>query len=118
MNSTILLLPNCECGLEDSSKESGGPLQSRLSNADNRCALDGLIRGRPGMQAHDTQQALCNLLCTRKLVAPELNRLVRGYHSDTPIQEYGVWFYYPCSRRLVHLLDKPRSAPETNLEVQ
>lgn len=36
----------------------------------------------------------------------ELNEAALNYLGTTPLEEYGVWVYYPWSKRLVHILDE------------
>lgn len=43
---------------------------------------------------------------TRKLSTADLDGLVRSCLDGWPADHYGVWVYYPWSRRLVHLLDE------------
>ncbi len=42
-----------------------------------------------------------------KYNTPELDAAALAHLGRTPAQIYGVWVYYPWSRRLVHLLDEP-----------
>lgn len=41
-----------------------------------------------------------------KLKADDYTRLIEQRLGDLSIKEYGVWVYYPWSKRLVHLLDE------------
>lgn len=65
----------------------------------------------PAAQVHDRIEAqLRDLMATRhpgaKLSPAELTALVRRQLDGRTVDEYGVWVYYPWSRRLVHLLDE------------
>lgn len=41
-----------------------------------------------------------------KLKADDYSRLISQHLGDRNIKEYGVWVYYPWSKRMVHLLDE------------
>lgn len=41
-----------------------------------------------------------------KLTAEDYKILIANHIGETPMDEYGVWVYYPWSRRMVHMLDK------------
>jgi molybdopterin/thiamine biosynthesis adenylyltransferase len=41
-----------------------------------------------------------------KIAAPDYEALINDHLNGTPLQQYGVWVYYPWSRKLVHLLDE------------
>lgn len=41
-----------------------------------------------------------------KIADKDYPEYISQHLGDTPMEEYGVWVYYPWSRRLVHLLDK------------
>lgn len=41
-----------------------------------------------------------------KFTPDELNKEIENHIKNTPIQEYGVWVYYPWLNKLVHLLDE------------
>ena len=43
---------------------------------------------------------------TRCLTASEIDSLLQAHIGSTPLWQYGCWFYYPWSNRLVHLLDE------------
>jgi molybdopterin/thiamine biosynthesis adenylyltransferase len=42
----------------------------------------------------------------KKFSVDELNQEIEKYLKDTPIQEYGVWVYYPWLNKIIHLLDE------------
>ncbi|MBL7933224.1 MAG: Rv1355c family protein [Bacteroidia bacterium] len=42
----------------------------------------------------------------RKFSSDELEKEVKKHIGETPLDVYGVWVYYPWSRRLVHILDE------------
>lgn len=43
---------------------------------------------------------------TKRLSGTELSTLLQEHIGSTPLWQYGCWFYYPWSNRLVHLLDE------------
>jgi len=43
---------------------------------------------------------------SKKFKEDELEKLAKEHLCTTPINEYGVWVYYPWSNRLVHILDE------------
>lgn len=43
---------------------------------------------------------------SQKLKEEDLASLAKAHIGETPIEEYGVWVYYPWSNRLVHILDE------------
>ena len=43
---------------------------------------------------------------SRKIKPDEYPELIEKHLNGTPINEYGVWVYYPWSHRLIHLLDE------------
>lgn len=85
------------------------PQQFRLSIADDRRVLEELLWSRPGIRVYDTLLAqLCDLIRSRhpsrKIASADLDSLVTEHLGSSPVEEYGVWFYYPWSMRLAHLL--------------
>src|SRR5271167_334634 len=95
-----------------SDEQTYRPQPFRMSVSDDRDALSELLNTRRTVRAHDTLLTqLRDLVRTRspgqRLAAQELDLLVREHLQETPAEEYGVWFYYQWSNRLVHLLDEP-----------
>lgn len=43
---------------------------------------------------------------TKKLQPGEIDALIEEHLDGTPVEEYGVWVYYPWLNKVVHLLDK------------
>ncbi len=87
------------------------PQQFHLSTPDDRHAVQELLRDQPGIRVYDSLfTQLRDLIRARyprrKFSAAELDSLVTEHLGDSPIEEYGTWFYYPWSMRLVHLLDE------------
>ncbi len=42
----------------------------------------------------------------KKFTPDELNQTIENHLDNTPIDEYGIWIYYPWLNKLIHLLDK------------
>jgi len=85
------------------------PQQFRLSIADDRRVLEELLRSRPGIRVCDTLLTQLRDLIrsrhpNRKIAAVELDSLATEHLGSTPVEEYGLWFYYPWSMCLTHLL--------------
>lgn len=83
----------------------------RLANADDRRALTSLLDRTPGLQVYDViEDQLIDLVKTRhpteRLTDSAARERVKAHLGETPLEEYGVWVYYPWSNRLVHLLDE------------
>jgi len=65
----------------------------------------------PGLCLHDTiKEQLAELIKyrnpSRKFSNEELSQGVLEFFNGRPIEDYGVWVFYPWSNRLVHLLDE------------
>ena len=43
---------------------------------------------------------------SRRLKNDEYDGLIAAHLKGQPIKDYGVWAFYPWSKRLVHLLDE------------
>jgi hypothetical protein len=87
------------------------PQRFRLSVADDRRCLEDLLQSRPGIQISDTVLIqLRDLIRSRhpsqKIAPADLDSLAREHLGSTAADEYGLWFYYPWSMRLVHLVDE------------
>lgn len=85
------------------------PRLFRLDHAADRATVAALIDSREVTATHDQLGAqLLELMAVRtpplKARPAELAELVRQHLSGRPIQEYGVWVFYPWSSALVHVL--------------
>lgn len=74
-------------------------------------ALSALLDETPDVQVCDAiDEQLIDLLKTRnpsvRLSDSAALELAREHLGDVRSEDYGVWVYYPWSRRLVHLLDE------------
>jgi molybdopterin/thiamine biosynthesis adenylyltransferase len=85
-----------------------------ISHDGDRSALAGLLEDQ-GLQVFDTLAVqLRDLIRTRhpakKLVPAELEALVSEHLAGREEDEYGVWVYYPWSKRLVRTLEEEEFA--------
>ena len=88
------------------------PLFFRINQAQDREQLELLLETTPHVEIHD--QISTQLDDLVKSMNPEikkpgrekLDELKRLHLGEIPEKEYGVWIYYPWSRRLIHALDR------------
>lgn len=82
----------------------------RLSVAADREKFDSLISGGNIFVYDEIYSQLRELIKTRNpkvtLRPEEYPPLIEKHISGSSMDEYGVWVYYPWSKRLVHLLDE------------
>lgn len=87
------------------------PLFFRL-NGDGEALkeLNELLTSHEVFVTDDIESQLQELIKSRnprtKISEDNLNDAIAGHVGDIPMDAYGVWVYYPWSRRLVHLLDE------------
>lgn len=87
------------------------PLFLRMDNASDKQALDNLIESGQVSFIYDeiyTQlQELIKLKNpSQRIKGEDYQGLINKHLEGCNINDYGVWVYYPWSRRLVHLLDE------------
>src|SRR5438270_10643846 len=95
-------------------EKSGGiytPIILRLSNSGDKKTYDKLLSEKIALFISDEIEGqLKELIKSQRpwvMIKPEeYEELIRAHLNNTNIQNYGVWVYYPWSRRLVHLLDE------------
>lgn len=83
----------------------------RIYNADERDALEVLLRNKPHISVHDEidsqlEELIKSKYPKKKPDQEQLNALKLLHLGDLTMQDYGVWVYYPWTERLVHLLDE------------
>lgn len=81
----------------------------RLEEADGRARLRALL-AVPGVLVHDfirpqVKELVRSLNPGVKYSAETLELAAEAHVGTTPWPQYGVWVFYPWSKRLVHLLD-------------
>jgi len=87
------------------------PLLLRVNDPSDRLLLDNLTgEGKTGF-IHDEiksqlQELIKSLNPSVRIKADEYEARILAHLNGRDINEYGVWAYYPWSRRLVHLLDE------------
>ncbi len=99
------------CATHHRGNEMWRPRMFRATNADEAEALAELLRSSPNIAVHDELGGqLRELVETRNpgrsLSRQDLTERIQGLLGGRPPVQYGVWVYYPWSRRLVHILDK------------
>ncbi|HEY2581420.1 MAG TPA: ThiF family adenylyltransferase [Mucilaginibacter sp.] len=87
------------------------PLLFKLNNDGNRKALNELLSSGNILFIHDgIYEQLHELIkCNNPsvIIKPDdYSTLIDEHLNGIPMRDYGVWVYYPWSRRLVHLLDE------------
>ncbi|MGN6640524.1 MAG: ThiF family adenylyltransferase, partial [Mucilaginibacter sp.] len=87
------------------------PLLLRLTNADDKQTYDKLLSSGAALFVSDEIEGqLRELIKSQRpwvrIKPEEYEGLIAQHLNGTSINEYGVWAYYPWSRRLVHLLDE------------
>jgi molybdopterin/thiamine biosynthesis adenylyltransferase/nitroreductase len=87
------------------------PLLLRLNNADDKQTYDKLLSSGAALFVSDEIEGqLRELIKSQRpwvrIKPEEYEGLIAQHLNGTNINEYGVWAYYPWSRRLVHLLDE------------
>lgn len=87
------------------------PRMFRAADADEAQGLVDLLRNSGEIVVYDTLGAqLRDLVETRRpgvtLDRREMARLIEAELGGVAPIQYGVWVYYPWSRRLVHMLDR------------
>ena len=82
----------------------------RLTQPEDREKLNQLIKNEPSILVHDEIESQIEELI--KLRNPRIKHNEQSLEQETrqlvdgPLENYGVWVYYPWSLRLVHLLDE------------
>jgi len=99
------------CATHHHGSEMWRPRMFRVANADEAEGLIDLLRCGPEIVVFDTLGAqLRELVETRnpgRTLAPgELTAHIRALLAGKTPMQFGVWVYYPWSRRLVHILDR------------
>jgi len=87
------------------------PIILRLSNTEDKKTYDKLLSEKIALFISDEIEGqLKELVKSQRpwvMIKPdEYEGLISAHLNGTPINDYGVWVYYPWSRRLVHLLDE------------
>ncbi len=87
------------------------PIKLNLSNEEDVIQFNKIIEEQPHLQVFDTIKLQVKELvkCLQPFLAlnpANVDAAVEKRFADIPEHEYGVWFYYPWSNKLVHLLNE------------
>lgn len=87
------------------------PIILRISKPEDRKTYEKLLSEKIALFISDEIEGqLKELVKSQRpwvMIKPEeYDGLIKAHLNETDIHEYGVWVYYPWSRRLVHLLDE------------
>ena len=87
------------------------PLFFKLEEGDNRDKLHQLIKNNPQIVIIDEIQSQLEELIKlrhpqKKFATEELSKKIKTHLKNTPLDNYGVWVYYPWRNTLVHLLEE------------
>jgi len=99
------------CVAQHHGSEMWRPRMFRASSAEEARDLVDLLRSCPEIAVFDTLGVQLRELVetrnpTRTLAPPELLAQIAALLGGATPLEYGVWVYYPWSKRLVHILDR------------
>ncbi len=94
---------------------SHNSLPFRLQNPADKSRINDLLENTPHIQVYDELRGQLEELIKSnhpkiKFTPTALEEAVNKHLGTTPIEEYGVWMYYPWSNRLVHILDEEEFA--------
>lgn len=83
----------------------------RLTNLNDRKNLETLLNNSSDIVIHDEIQGqlkeLLKSLNPKTRIKPEeYPEYINKHLNGCPIEDYGVWVYYPWSKKLIHILDK------------
>lgn len=83
----------------------------RFTSENDKKSLESLIKNTEGIFIHDEiydqlKELIKSKNPTKKLTQEEYSEYISRHLNGTNIREYGVWVYYPWSRRLIHVLDE------------
>ncbi len=100
------------CATHHHGNEMWRPRMFRARSEDDAQGLVDLLRSCPEIAVFDTLGAQLRELVetrspTRTLSQSEMKAQIEALLGGASPVQYGVWVYYPWSRRLVHILDRP-----------
>ena len=87
------------------------PIILRISNSEDKITYENLLNSQSVFYINDTIEGQIRELIKCRNVGIRLDEaryqsLSQDLLAGVPIQEYGVWVYYPWSGRLLHTLDE------------
>jgi molybdopterin/thiamine biosynthesis adenylyltransferase len=91
--------------------DHGNVVFYRLANPTDRNAFEMLLTTHPSISRYDTLISQLRDLVklenpSKQLTDDEFASLIEEKLSGRPIEEFGVWVYYPWKNAIVHLLDE------------
>lgn len=94
-----------------SPKAATHPFLFRPSNPRDRGEVGRLVESNPGLQVYDTLSSqVHDLIRIRhpdpRMTERDIKSLAEKHLGGARSRDYGVWVYYPWSRRLVHVVDE------------
>ena len=87
------------------------PKLLRLSNTSDRQQFEDILKDEFTIQLYDRLKEQLTELIKIKSVSKSntlqsLEDEIKAHLNNTPIEEYGVWVYYPWLNNMVHILDE------------
>ncbi|MCW3461850.1 ThiF family adenylyltransferase [Chitinophaga nivalis] len=87
------------------------PVFYDLSQEKDHQALVALLEARPYIRINDNIYSQLRELMkirnpTQKLTQEESDAKIQAYVGNTPLEQFGIWVYYPWSDRVVHLVNE------------
>lgn len=87
------------------------PLFFRLARPEERKAYDTLLAGDSSIVVHaqlegQLRELIKSMHPSIKIPDQVYPERIKEHLKGVPVDEYGVWVYYPWSKRMVHLLDE------------
>lgn len=87
------------------------PIILRITNSEDKIILENLLNSQSVFYINDTIEGQIRELIKCRNVGIRIDEaryqsLSQELLAGVPIQEYGVWVYYPWSGRLLHMLDE------------
>ena len=90
-------------------KDLHKPVLFDTKNNTEKQSLEKLFTEKPYIQVFDTIGSQIEELvkCLKPGLPPsEVKKAANAHRGTTPLQDYGIWVYYPWSEKLVHILDE------------
>lgn len=85
------------------------PVLFNTKNSTEKQNLGQILTEKPHIQVFDSIASQIEELikCLKPGIPPtELKKAAENHRGLTPLEDYGIWVYYPWSEKLVHILDE------------
>lgn len=101
--------------------DSWKPLFFDPKKAEDKNGLSQILKSVGPVVVHDEinnklGELVKTLNPTTKLKGQDLQAAIDHHVGNTPLEEYGMWVYYPWSKRLVHILGEPNTSKRVPAE--